>query len=295
MQANPRGNADAKLYSGYFRHATLNSHSRLEKPVPCVGAMLRYECGSHLFEIKLILKEIPMQIFQYVTRLAIAASTLVLCLHAYADAPKPKGAVRAADAPTAVAAPALVKPTKKSLEDGMKAYDEDRFDEAYRLLRPHADSGNAAASFMVARMLDDGEGAQQDKANAMRFYRFAAERDDAYAQNNLAVMLRDGEAGARDFVQAWIWFNKAAALGNSEAMVSIGVMLEKGRGVEKNEAAANEWFRKSAEKENVKGAYNLGYNLRYGIGAKKNEAEARKWFRFAAERGDTGAKEALAR
>ena len=71
-------------------------------------------------------------------------------------------------------------------EDGVAAYDQGRFDAAFALWLPLAESGHAAAQFNVAVLFEKGQGVTQDLAEAARWYTKAAEQGDAEAQYDVA-------------------------------------------------------------------------------------------------------------
>ena len=66
-------------------------------------------------------------------------------------------------------------------------------------------------------MYDEGEGVQQDKREAAKWYRLAAEQGNAKAQNNLGVMYSNGEGVIQDNKEAYIWFSLAAIEGDEDA------------------------------------------------------------------------------
>jgi hypothetical protein len=56
-----------------------------------------------------------------------------------------------------------------------------------------------------------GQGAPQDYAEAVKWYRKAAEQGHAHAQNNLGAMYHKGQGVHQDYIQAYMWYNLSAA------------------------------------------------------------------------------------
>ena len=93
--------------------------------------------------------------------------------------------------------------------------------------------------------------------------------------------------------QAVKWYRQAAEQGDSEAQFNLGLCYENGEGVPKDLAEAVKWYRKAAEQNDADAQFNLGACYANGEGVSKNMAEAVKWYRKAAEQGDADAKAAL--
>ena len=77
-----------------------------------------------------------------------------------------------------------------------------------------------------------------------------AERGDAQAQYEMGLAARavysNGEGAAEDKAEAVKWFRKAAEQGHAEAQYSLGLSLAYGLGVRHDIEEAVKWFRKAA-------------------------------------------------
>ena len=60
-------------------------------------------------------------------------------------------------------------------------------------------------------MYDAGDGAAEDDAEAVRWYRQAAAAGNPSAQYNLGLMYANGEGTRRDDARAYLWLSVAAA------------------------------------------------------------------------------------
>lgn len=88
--------------------------------------------------------------------------------------------VFAAAGMSAVPAPA------QTFDEGMKAYQAEDFATALKIFRTLADQGQAAAQVNLGIMYANGEGVEQNDAEAERWIRNAADRGFAAAQVTLA-------------------------------------------------------------------------------------------------------------
>ena len=77
--------------------------------------------------------------------------------------------------------------------------------------RPTRDMRNAQAQCNLGIMYENGQGVQQDDAEAVKWYRRAAEQGHAEAQYNLGVMYDDGQGVQQDVSEAFFWLEKAAS------------------------------------------------------------------------------------
>ena len=161
--------------------------------------------------------------------------------------------------------------------------------EAIRWYRKAAEAGNIAAQYNLALRYESGNGVAQDDAEAVKWYRMAAEQGDADAQYELGGKYANGEGVAQDDTQAVEWYRKAAEQDHASAQCDLGYMYETGRGVSQDHAEAAVWYRKAAERGSAVGQYNLGVLYDNGRGVELDDAEAVKWYRRAAEQGDVDA------
>ncbi len=74
-----------------------------------------------------------------------------------------------------------------------------------------ASEGNADAQYKLGRMYAEGQGAPQDDAVAVKWFRKAAAQGIAEAQYNLANRYFEGSGVPQDNVQAYMWISLAAA------------------------------------------------------------------------------------
>ena len=141
----------------------------------------------------------------------------------------------------------------------------------------------------------NGDGAEQDKKEAVQWFRKAAEQGFAEAQFYLGVCYKRGEGVEQDMEKAVKWYRKAAEQGNAEAQNNLGFCYDNGEGVEQNKLEAVKWYRKAAEQGEPRAQYNLGVCYDNGEGVAQDKVEAVEWYRKAAAGGEKNAEKALER
>ena len=65
------------------------------------------------------------------------------------------------------------------------------------------------------------------------------------------MLYQDGQGVQQDYAEAMKWFRKAADQGDPEAQYALGVMYKNGRGVPRDDAEAIKWYRKAADQGNA--------------------------------------------
>jgi hypothetical protein len=167
---------------------------------------------------------------------------------------------------------------------------------ATRALIADIEQGNAAAQCKLGYMHLHGEGGpDEDKAEAVRWYRLAAEQGHAAAQTNLATMYYHGEGGLdEDEAEAVRWYRLAAEQGNAAAQYNLGGLYYHGRGgLAVDKAEAVRWYRRAAVQGDADAQYNLGHMCENGEGGLDRDVRvASYWYRLAKSQGHTGARDA---
>jgi TPR repeat protein len=98
-----------------------------------------------------------------------------------------------------------------------------------------------------------------------------------------------GEGAPQDDAKALRWFRAAAAQGSPEAQVALGAIYEKGEAVAQDNAKAVNWYRKAALQGNSVGQFYLAEAYYFGKGVQQNFVEAYVWYYLAAAQREKGA------
>ncbi|HEP1080795.1 TPA: sel1 repeat family protein [Pasteurella multocida] len=101
-------------------------------------------------------------------------------------------------------------------EQGVEAYKRGDHATAFKLWLSRAEQGEMSAQFNVGRMYDDGDGVEQDKQQALKWYSQAALLGDARALYNLGTLYANGEGIERDWDRAKMYFKQACKAGLPE-------------------------------------------------------------------------------
>ena len=155
----------------------------------------------------------------------------------------------------------------------------------------------------VAQAYDKGLGVDQDKTEAMKWYKKAADADDTEAEWRLGVKYDLGDGVDIDKQKALQWYLKVANTpklfgtitlsGVAEAQRNLGYLYRDGEGVLKDNQEALNWFMKAAENGEANSQYEVGKAYETGVGVLQDKEEALKWYRKAAYQGNKSAQFAL--
>jgi TPR repeat protein len=169
---------------------------------------------------------------------------------------------------------------------------------AFGLLANRAASGDAAAQFDLATLLDSNllraeTSTAKDDAAAFRWYGKAAKAGFAAAQNNLAFAYQTGHGVALNDALAATWFQAAAKTGLANAQNSLGYLTQNGLGVPRNDMLAVQWFQKAAAQGLAAAQNNLGAAYESGRGVARDPTQAASWFARAAAQSEPNAENSL--
>src|ERR1700720_1791593 len=86
--------------------------------------------------------------------------------------------------------------------------------DMFSALKAKAENGDANAQENLGWMYFTGQGAPQDYAESVKWYRKAAEQGDAYAQESLGGMYERGQGVTQNFVEAAKGYTRGANQGD---------------------------------------------------------------------------------
>jgi uncharacterized protein len=136
---------------------------------------------------------------------------------------------------------------------GYAAYEAGDYAVALKEWRPLAEAGDIGAQVVLGNMYFDGNGVNQDNAEAINWYRLAAEQGDTSTQERLGSYYLFDHHGVRDFKEAVKWLKLAAEKGNANAQFNLGIAHAKGKGATQHNVIAHMWWNISASN-----GHNLG-------------------------------------
>ena len=161
-------------------------------------------------------------------------------------------------------------------------------------LKRMAEDGDPEAQFQLGNRIYYGtDGAEEDKQEALRWYRMAAEQGHDRAQREMGFCYESGNGVEKDYEEALRWYHLAADQDNSSAMRDIGMMTEWGYGTEPDVEAGREWYLKAAESGYIHAYEDLAYSYLHQPG-NRDAARAAMYLEKGAEAGDSFCKTDLA-
>ncbi|MDX1814605.1 MAG: tetratricopeptide repeat protein [Thermodesulfobacteriota bacterium] len=97
------------------------------------------------------------------------------------------------------------------VKDAIAFIERGDYENAYRIIKPLAEEGDAHAQCILAAMYFNGQGFPQDYTAAAKWFQRAAEQGYAEAQHNLALLYKVGQGVPQVNIFAHMWFNIAAS------------------------------------------------------------------------------------
>src|SRR4051794_11064082 len=131
-----------------------------------------------------------------------------------------------------------------------------KYGNALQLMSSLAAKGNADARGYLQQM--DAERQPFEQGDSLKWTRLGAEHGDADFQYELATMYYEGEGVEQDYAEAVRWFRRAANQSKVDAQRSLAVMYYEGRGVQENYAEAVKWYCLAAMQGDVGAQCSLG-------------------------------------
>ena len=172
--------------------------------------------------------------------------------------------------------------------------DNDRI-EIFGIFERIAEKGDPLAQRMLGDFYLKGFGVEASKADAEVWLRKASEAANAAAQFLLAGMLLQGQARARGDKEPIDLLTKAAANGHVEAGYNLGVCFKRGIGVEPDLVQAERWYRSAAELHSASAKLALADLLWETAQTESRALEAAYWYEAAAASGVAAANFGLGR
>ncbi len=201
---------------------------------------------------------------------------------------------------TAVVSILLAGPWSPARADEFKAakafYDNERFDEALRALRPLADGGDAKAAYLLGQIYFFGFGrTERNDGEAARWYRVAAEAQNLEAMYRLGYLYASGQGVPQSGELAAQLWTQAAGNGHRASTVALGDLYYEGIYTRADEKRARQWLHRAALTGDTESMYKLATNLFKSEIIPNDHRRAWAWFYIAAQRGHEGAKNFVAR
>ena len=103
------------------------------------------------------------------------------------------------------------------LDQWLEAYKRGDYAEAFEIIQPLANTGEAPAQYNLAMMYATGRGISRDYPEALRWLKLAAAQGNPVAHHHLGLMYDEGKEVSINGIRAHMWFNLSAAQGYTNA------------------------------------------------------------------------------
>lgn len=101
-----------------------------------------------------------------------------------------------------------------NLSAGLAAFEARNYTNAFELLMPLAEVGNAEAQCIIGNMYDLGLGTDSNTSEAVKWYQKSSEQGYGVASNNLGTIYHSGREGIPESkTEAQKWYRKAREQG----------------------------------------------------------------------------------
>ncbi len=174
-------------------------------------------------------------------------------------------------------------------EDYRECLSNQDYKSAFKILKPHAEKGDAKAQFYLGMMYHEEKGLPHDVEEEAKWVKMSAEQGFPEAEYFLGWMYLWGHGVPRDKEESLNWYMKAAKHGQANAQYIIGSQYEGGLsplGLPEKPEEAVKWYKKAAEQGVSSAQSSLGRCYIEGYGVDQDKNEAIKWYMIAAEQGD---------
>jgi len=149
-----------------------------------------------------------------------------------------------------------------------------------------AKAGVLDAQAMLGQILLDGQGIEQDRPLALRWFEIAAKGGHLMARNMLGRCFEHGWGCAADATVAAGHYRQAAQAGLDWGLYNYANLLATGRGVVQDHGLALACYRRAAGLGHAKSMNLLGRYLEEGRNCPVDLVAACEWYRLSAEGGD---------
>ena len=144
-------------------------------------------------------------------------------------------------------------------------------DRNLKSLKVRAANGDSEAMYTIGLMYHDGDGVNQDYAEALKWYKKAAEADNPKAYDNMGWMYQHGQGVNQDYKKAFECYQEGAEGDVPRSINQLGYFYENGMYVEADNEKAIDYYIRAANLGNVVSQYNAGRYYEY---VKKDFSEA---------------------
>ena len=153
--------------------------------------------------------------------------------------------------------PEVLAQCYKETVNGIKLFNEQRYDEAVAHFRSAALNGYPNAMAYLGYCYIYEKGVEENREMGYRYLKMAAEHDDNAAWYFLGEYHAAEKSEKSDSI-AFDCYMRAAQKSHRQAQTAVAMFYEEGRGVAKSDSLSIKWYMAAAEKEDAYALYRMG-------------------------------------
>ena len=172
---------------------------------------------------------------------------------------------------------------ENKVKEGIKYIKNKKYRKGKELLEKACDAGDVRGCYYLGMMYDEGEGIQQDKVKATKFYHISCE--EGIGCSNLANIYAKGEGGVQmDKSKALNLYTLACTVQpDGSGCYNLGWMYATGQAVKKDKSKALQFYIKACTLGVALGCYQAGLIYSTGKGVKEDKNIAKNFFAKACD------------
>jgi len=167
-------------------------------------------------------------------------------------------------------------------EKAQSLFDEDKYDEAYKIFKQLAEQGDAKAQNALGNGYQHGFWGETDLKQAKKWFQKAADQNYVGGIHNLGIL----EFLQGNYKQALPYFEKAANMNNADSINMLGVYHQEGIVFEQDYKKALSYFSQAIDidADNASTLFNIGQAYYYGEGVEQDYKKAFVWLTKSANK-----------
>lgn len=180
------------------------------------------------------------------------------------------------------------------LEDGIKAFEQKKYDKALEEFSYLADENNNIAAYHLGLMYENGLGVEPSLATAAQYYLKAYNAGNTLAASKLGRFLIEGKEIDKNVEDGLNLLKTAGRAGDKEALYTLGQLYNAGEYLDKDYVIASAYYRLAALQGYAPAQHQLALLYLFGRGVPQDYSLAMRWISRAASQGYVPAQKDLA-
>jgi len=180
------------------------------------------------------------------------------------------------------------------LEDGIKAFEQKKYEQAFEEFSYLSDENNNIASYHLGLMYENGLGVEPSLETAAQYYLKAYNSGNTLAASKLGRFLIEGKGIDKNIDDGLNLLKTAGRTGDKDALYTLGELYNSGENLDKDYVIASAYYRLAALQGYAPAQHQLALLYLFGRGVPQDYSLAIKWFSRAASQGYVPAQKDLA-